>query len=428
MKHVILYLGTVLLLASCGHEPSEPVTNPEDYNHYLNNRDQPTRTEAENEVEFWSERLRPDSSGVGDLGPLAAAYSRLFETTGKAVYLKNSEILYRKGMEISANNKDIYARSLARNYISQHRFKEAATLLLATLNDPDSRKHPTELMLFDVMMELGNYEEAESYLKSIVNTSDYNYLIRKAKWSDHLGNLDEAIRYMEDAMAIAESRDSKGLKIWTYSNLADFYGHAGRLEDAYAYYLKTLEIQPDNAYVMKGIAWITYAGEQNIEETRRILDTIMTVHKAPEYYLFLAELAEYEGDEEEAYARISDFLNAVNAGDYGAMYNNYLIEIQAERDPPEAVRLAELEVTNRATPETFHLLAYANLKNGKKARALEIINEQVAGKTFEPMSLYYTALVYEANGKTKEVARIKKELLDATFELGPVLAAKVEKL
>jgi tetratricopeptide (TPR) repeat protein len=428
MKKHIFYFGIGLLFLSCGSETPEAVTNPADYDRYLVATENPTKAEAENEVRFWSDRLRPDSSGVGDLGPLAAAYTRMFEATGTMAYLKNSETLYLKGRKISANNKDIYERSLAHNYISQHRFKEAATLLQDTYQDPGSRKRPTELMIFDVMMELGRYDEAEEYLQKIQNSADYNYLIRKAKWSDHTGNLDEAINYMEDAVAIAESRNSKGLKIWTYSNLADFYGHAGRIGDAYTYYLKTLELQPDNAYVKKGIAWIVYAHEHNTTEARRIINTIRKQHQVPDYYLFLAELAAYEGNEKEAAVQTANFVDAVQSGDYGDMYNTYLIEILSQSSPEEAVRLAETEVANRATPETYQLLAYANLKAGNKERALEIVKNEVEAKTFEPMALYHSALVYQANGENSKVKRIKKELAEAAFELGPVLMKEIHAL
>lgn len=282
-------------------------------------------------------------------------------------------------------------------------------------------------MLFDVLMELGEYEEAESYLKLLNNTSDYNYLIRKAKWSDHTGDLTNAINYMESAKAIAESRDSKPLKIWTYSNLGDYYGHDGRIADAYKHYLMTLELQPDNTHVKKGIAWINYAYQNDASEARRILDSVMKNHKIPDYYLFLAEMAENEKDDAKAEAYTTSFINAATNEAYGKMYNAYLIEVLAEKDPNRAMAIAEVEVTERATPETYSLLAYTRLMKGEKKQALEIIESRVKDKTSEPMATYYMALVYQANGMKKELQELKKELQEAAFELGPVLSKKIDK-
>ncbi|NNJ80697.1 MAG: tetratricopeptide repeat protein, partial [Flavobacteriaceae bacterium] len=366
-------------------------------------------------------------SGVGDLGPLAAAYTKLFQATGNASYLSDAESLYMKAMAISANNKDIYARGLARTYISQHRFKEAEEILRESYQGISS-KRATEFMLFDALMELGNYDEAETFLKKLQNTSDYNYLIRKAKWSDHKGDLTNAINYMETAKDIAESRDSKTLKIWTYSNLGDFYGHDGRIRDAYLNYLKTLELQPDNAYVKKGIAWIAYSYEEDVEEVRRILDSVMVNHKVPDYYLILADMAEYEGNEKLMNSLLDKFIETASSNVYGAMYNTSLIEVLTESRPEKARRMAEIEIENRPTPEIYALLAYTMAMTGDKEEAGEIIDSHVRKKTFEPMSLYFSASVYKLNGNTKELKGVKKELEEASFELGPVLVKKIKEL
>ncbi|MEX2349740.1 MAG: tetratricopeptide repeat protein, partial [Flavobacteriaceae bacterium] len=320
-----------------------------------------------------------------------------------------------------------YTRLLAHNLISQHRFKEAKDLLEESHAGP-SHKYETELMLFDVYMELGEYERAKQVLENVESNTDYNYLIRLSKWNDHKGNLDEAIKYMVQAKRIAESRDSKALKIWTYSNLGDYYGHAGRIEDSYQHYLKTLQLQPDNAYAKKGIAWIIYSYEGNTAEAKRILDAVMENHSVPDYYLLKAEMAEYEGDLEKAAANEERFIRAVEASEYGAMYNAYLVEFYTDKDPERALQIAQKEVQNRATPETYHLLALAQLKNGAKEQALETIEKYVEGKTFEPMAQYHSALVYQANGLEKKVKPLKSELLEASFELGPVLTEKIKML
>lgn len=418
-----------MLLFSCQDETQDTFTiNPADYDQYLFNTHNDTQREAIAQKEFWSKRLRADSSGVGDLAPLAGAYELLFESTGAVSHLRAAEKLYRKGMDVSANDKDAFARGLAHNLISQHRFKEAYEILQETLEGP-SNKHQTRLMLFDAAMEVGEYDKAYEYLNSVKNLSDYNYLIRLSKWSDYRGDLDNAIKFMEDAKAVAESRNSKPLKIWTYSNLGDYYGHAGRIEDAYQHYLKTLELQPDNAYVKKGLAWIAYSHDGNAEEAHRILDSIMVKHPIPDYHLFKSELYTSENDGISSKVYEDQFLSSViNNGDYGAMYNTYCIELWSDSQPAKALELAEREIGNRATPETYHLLALAQLKNGKSELALNTIEEHVKGRTYEPMAAFHSALVYKANGKTEELNELKAELLDAAFELGPVLMKRVEAL
>lgn len=415
------------LLAACTSPNDKKITNPEDYNNYLSMTEAPTYDEALKNQAFWNKRLASDTSGVGDISGVAGSYSALFASTGNVDNLKKAEQLYKKGIAISANNKDGFMRSLAHNYVSQHRFKEARNLLESSLEIP-SNKYETQLMLFDVYMELGQYTEAGEMLKNTENERSFEFLIRRAKWNDHLGNLDEAIRYMVKAKEIAETSDNKTLKIWSYTNLADFYGHAGRIDEAYQYYLKTLEIQPDNAYAKKGIAWIAYANDKNTEEANRILNAASKNHKVPDYYLLKAEMAAYNGNTKMEDENLDAFLKEVADPLYGGMYNTYLIEFYADKNPEKALAIAEKEIENRATPETYQLLAYAQLKTGNEKEALETINAHVTGKTFEPMAQYHSALIYKANGMTAETNAMKKELKGAAFELGPVVMEDVNRL
>jgi len=429
MKESILLVGFILLALACNEATKKEhrITNPDDYNIYLQTNKQQSFEQANSSREFWSKRLRPDSTGVGDIGPLAGAYGQLFETTGNPIYLRNAETLYKKGMAISATGKDAFARGLAHNYISQHRFKEAYELLQATLEGP-SNKHETQLMLFDAAMEVGAYDKAYEYLEAIKNLKDYHYLIRLSKWSDYRGDLPSAIKYMEQAMRIAESRDSKSLKIWSYSNLADYYGHAGRIKDSYQYYLKTLELQPDNAYVLKGIAWILYSEDKNTKEAHRIMDSVMQMRTLPDDHLFKAELYAFEGNENLAQQSESNFINALSASDYGNMYQAYLIDFYAEAEPKRALELATQELENRPTPEVYHLYALAQLKNGMTQEALETIENFVMGKTSEPMALFHNALVYKANQRQEKVKELKQELAEAAYELGPIVTKQIEAL
>ncbi|RDK87150.1 tetratricopeptide repeat protein [Marinirhabdus gelatinilytica] len=425
-RYILLLLAFALF--SCAEEKTEvAVTNPEDYNKYLATDNQTTHTNAMAERDFWNNKLSVDTTGVGSLGPLAGAYSTLFETTGNAKNLYKAEELYKKAIENSAHNKDAYVRGLARNYISQHRFKDAETILEKSYNGISNKK-ATRLMLFDVYMELGKYAEAQEMLEKIKNMSDYNYLIRQAKWNDYKGDLDGAINFLEKARDIADSRKSRPLQLWTYTNLGDYYGHAGRIKDAYNQYIKALNIQPDNAYALKGIAWITYSAEKDTAEAVRILDSISTHHDVPDYLLLRSEMAEFEGDTQASNQYADQFLEKINAGDYGAMYNAYLIEAYASSNPEKALQIANTEVENRATPEAYHLLALAQLKNGDKEKALTTIKNHVKGKTHEPMALYHTALVYKANDMPEAVKPIKEELMEASFELGPIMHKKIQAL
>ena len=425
MKKLIIILVTAVFFGC--QEKTENITDSNDYNQYLSTKNTPSKDAIETDFEFWQKRFNNDSTHLMEMGRLSGIHAALFGRTGDISELKRAEKLIQKSLDVAGRNQDQYLRALAHNYISQHRFKEAQVLLDSAYTYTDNKRE-TELMLFDVAMELGNYERADSLLGNIKNSKDFNYLIRLAKWSDHNGNLDAAIKYLEQAQQIAEERINKEFKVWIYSNIGDFYGHAGRLKDSYNSYLKTLALEPDNHYVKKQIAWMVYSEEHNTEEANRILDSIMVNHKAPDYHLLKAEIAEYAGNSSEVKKQKNMFLNTVENSNYGNMYNTYLIELYAESNPEKALELATAEVDNRATPETYQLMAYAQLMAGQKEAALKTIENNVADKTSEPKALFHAALIYKANGKEDKVTTLKEELLGAKYELGPVTAKEIEKL
>ena len=90
--------------------------------------------------------------------------------------------------------------------------------------------------------------------------------------------------------------------------------------------------------------------------------------------------------------------------------------------------LAKQEIENRPTPLSYDLFAWSLLYNGQEKEALEIVEEYVVGKTSEPEVQYHLAEIYKANGESEKVKELKEELLTASYELGPVMTSKINKL
>lgn len=362
-------------------------------------------------------------------GIVGGEYDRYFKNTGDIAYLKKAEKSLEKAVEIASIGRAGYNRALARNYISQHRFKEALVLAenAKAIGTNESENYS---LLFDVHMELGNYTSAEKYLDSIKNMSDFGYLIRLSKWNDYKGDLDTTITFMEKAMEKAESANNKELMIWSYTNLADYYGHAGRINDSYQYYLKSLQLDSNNAYAKKGIAWIVFSNDKNPQEALRILDSVTKGYDAPDYYLLKAEIAGYLGDDIQRLENMDSYFTKVRNPDYGDMYNAYNLNLYVNETQQfdKAITLAQKEVQNRPTPESYSWLAFSYLKNGNKEKAKELIDNYVLNKTFEPALLYHVAKVYKANGGLDKVKELKGELIGALYELGPTMEKQIQEL
>lgn len=423
MKHLVFFTA-ILLFISCGTK-DKFVTSPEDYNSYLTAHPKETTSKY---FELWNAKIKPDSTQLLSFANVASEYNRYFKNTGNIAYLKKAEQALDKAVEIANINKSGYYRALSRNYISQHRFREALQMANKALDHKEGLKE-SQALLFDVHMELGNYDKAQEQLENIKNMADFGYLIRLAKWSDYKGDLDTTIKFMEKALSKSESSKNKTLLLWSYTNLADYYGHAGRIKDSYEHYLKALSLDPQNAYAKKGIAWIVFSHEKNSEEALRILDSITKSNESPDYYLLKSEIAEYMGNEVGKEADLDMFFMALKNPDYGNMYNAHSVDFHLNKnDFEKALHLAFLETKERPTPASYDLLAHTYLKKGEPAIALKIVEEHILGKTFEPAILLNAAHIYKANKEFEKVQLLKKELAEATYELGPASVDEIKNL
>lgn len=427
MKYILLLFSALLIFSCKDSENSiEKITDKDDYNQFLVSEKTKTTSKY---FELWNSKIKPDSIQLLSFGIVAGEYNTYFKETGDIDFLKKSEQALTKAVDIANIGRAGYRRALARNYISQHRFKEALEQAKVA-REIGSDLTETQSLLFDVHMELGNYTLAKNYLDSITDVKQFGYLIRAAKWNDYKGDLSSTINYMEQAEKIAEDKKNRTLMLWSYTNLADYYGHAGRIKDSYNNYLKSLAIDNQNAYAKKGIAWIVFSHEKNPKEALRILDSVTKNYDAPDYYLLKSEIAEFMGDEKKYFKNLDEYYLRVKNKKYGDMYNAYNIDLYLNDidKTPDAYKLAQIEVENRPTPESYNFLAYSYLKLGDKEKALDIVEKHIEGKTFEPAILYNAAEIYKENGNSVKTAELKEELLGAIYELGPNMKNKIEAL
>ncbi len=428
IKEIIIVSFSMLLLVSCTSKTNS-ITASKDYDKYLEMKDNKSKDFAQAEIDFWQKKYDKAPNQTSYLSLLASNYSKLFENTGNVKYLYKAESLL-----LQVNKEYHYEsvgpiRSLGRNYISQHRFREALVLANKALAIGEGMKE-TQKLLFDINMELGNYSEAEKNLTYLTDKTDFDYCIRISKWNDHLGDLKTAITFMEKAKQIAIDNDNKSLKIWTFSNLGDLNGHAGNIQTSYDYYLKTLAIEPNNSYALKGIAWIAFSYERDTKEALRIIDNISKRHHTPDFYLLKAQIAEYDNDVTLKNQNLKDYFNMLTTINYGAMYNKYntLIYADEKATAAKALEIAKVEIEHRPTPDSYDLLAWSYYNLGDVKKALEIEEKFVVGKSFEPKLNYHVATIYKANNLNAKVAPIKEELLNSSFELGPNLESKIKNL
>ena len=413
----IAFLALLLLLTGCGPGEDQDLVKVEDYQVLLDTSQWQTTAEIQSEIAFWSARLRPDSSGLGELGPLAAAYSRLYDFQGDYQHLVATENLLRKAVSVAAVDRSSYVRALSSNLIKQHRFTDALNNLLDNTT-PESLELADHYILFDCYLEIGNSELAKEHLDHATDPSDLAYLIRLARYLDHEGDLSAAIRQLERASEIAKSRNQKELILWTSSNLADFYTHDGRLSEAYKLYLESLTLRPDHFHSWQGIAWLAYSVDDEPQIARTILEELGKVNDSPGIVYDLLELALYQGDQAKIESLQMAFIEQSSKQVHGNLYNIPLAYELLDSDPETSGKLVQAEMLQRNSLETRVLNATVKARLGKADQDDALLNDLLNGAT-EPLTLYHAARLYAALGQAEAVDQLKQALEGTAVELGP---------
>ena len=423
MKYILSF-SVLIFLFSC---KQQTVTSAKDYESYLNPKHLIEKIELQkNDLSFWQNRLQKDTGSYVDMLEIGYTHLGLFHLSGDITSLKTGDSLIKRASEKLNHTLPNIHQALSQVAITQHQFKNA----LHHLQQASEKGSPytNALLSFDARMETGEYEVANNQINGLRDKKSFDYLIRKAKYEDHKGNLEGAIELMEQAFEKVKDANVTSLYCWAMANLGDMYGHAGRIDDSYKAYLQVLEKDPSYLYALKGIAWIAYSHDKNTNEAKRILNFILTHSNMPDLYLTLAEIEEFEGNENAGKAHMQKFLSTVQQAAYSDMYNKYLIEVYASQNKlNEALRIAEKEVSNRPTPETYSLLSWIYLLKGEKQKAFSIYKLHVAKKSFEPDVLYKGGLILAANGQKVEAKKLFNECLDAAYELGPVLSEEIRQ-
>jgi tetratricopeptide (TPR) repeat protein len=426
MKNLLLYIVPVAcaLLFSCSDE-KRALVSPSDYEETFQfSNSNATLLQVRESITFWEQRCLSNSQDFVAVSKLASLYATSFKLSGQISELTLSDSLYQFLINQAGNHSASVYRSLATNSISRHEFWRAKKYINQALAIGEG-KASSLYILTDIHLELGNVDSAKVILNNFTNKKTFSWLIRQAKVLDHQGDLDSAIVVMEDAHRIVRSNPE--LFCWSKSNLADMYGHAGRIHDAYQTYLEVLEKKPDYDYAMKGIAWIAFSHDNNPAEAEKIIRKLMQRKHLPDYYLMMADIKRHTGNIAEAKYYEGLVASQVSAPVYGNMYNRHLIGLYADLNPSLALQLAEREITVRPTAESYDLLAWTMLRNGQGKQALNLAQEFVEGRSHEPEVFLHLAEIYSAYDKRKADSYLKKAA-ESKFEIGPLRAIEIESM
>jgi hypothetical protein len=368
--------------------------------------------------DFWKKRADSTPGSYTALSRYAGEEVQQFHLYGDmTAILRADSILHWLNRENKEKEAGIL-RSLASLNITRHRFKEADGFVQQALAI-GSEKYASTLLYFDTQFELGSYTLAEQALRSCTSTNEYGYFFRLSKWKHLQGETDSAVFYM--MKAVDWSGNSVLLKQTALSNVADLYMHEGELKKANDLYVANLRQNAADHHSLQGIGRIALIKDNNPAEAEKIFRFIAGRNQLPDAIYNLEWVGEQKGDSllQKKYA--AEFVSKTSDTIYGGMYNRYLVELYTGilQSPQKALAIAEKEIGNRATPQTYAWLAWTLHRSGQDAKALEVYKTNVSGKPLEALELYWMGKMMKDMGKNYNANEFFKAANKNFYDLSP---------
>lgn len=349
----------------------------------------------EKDLEFWKSRVDKRPGDVVSLQKYASALASRFHVYGDINDLKKADSIMTA---IVGLYHDPGPSLLLAGYkMLQHQFSNARAYI-GTVAEMKTEKYATQMMLFDADFEMGDIYHASLILRNNNLPNEYGFNFRQSKLDHNMGELKASIQHMLRAAELSGA--SAYLQTVALSNAADLYVHDGKLEKAAALYNRCIQYNSCDFHSMMGLGWISLVHDKNEKLANEIFSFVKTKIKSPDPILKLSQAAELT-DSGLAKACARQFVEQAIQPAYGNMYNKYLIQLYTEllNDPAAALKIAQREIQNRSTSQTYVWLAWCLFKNGKKEEAYSVYEDHVSGKALEALELYWMGKMMKGLGK-----------------------------
>ncbi len=373
---------------------------------------------TEGNYEFWKNRMDslPDNYVNGP--KYSGALSSLFHFTGNIDYLVKADSLIEQSLIAYQEREPGLNNTLAYLSIQQHQFNRADSFLKKIVKI-EGQTVANAFLDFDVSFEKGDYRRSKNLLATLKDDKSYAYLFRKAKFEHYDGSLDSSIANMLKAAELAG--ENEYLKQAALSNAADLCLHKGDLKKAFSLYKSSITIDAADMHSIMGIGWIALVHDKKDSLAENIFQFVQKHTQSPDVLLKLMQVAEFRGDSilQQQYA--TEFKTRATDKRYGDMYNKYLIDLYTTvtNEPAKAIILAEKELINRATPQTYAWYVWSLYCNNEKEKAYQYFKSYVSAQPLEGLELYYMGRMMEGLDKKYNATEFYKVAWKNRYDLSP---------
>ena len=426
MKFIPAAFGLFMLITSCAHKQKTIVNAAfadSLITHYTYSKLAGT---TNSNLLFWEKRMDSIPENFVNGPKYASALLSRFRLYGDINDLLKADSLYNRSNEANQEKEPGIFRALASFAMLQHRFMQADSFLQKA-GKIEGQSPANAFLDFDISFERGQYQHSKILLQTLKKNNDYSYLFRRSKFEHYDGSLDSAISCMLEAAEKAGNNNS--LKQIALSNAADLYIHKGNLREAYNLYTESIKMDAADLHSIMGIGWIALVYDKNDSLAEKIFRFVHSQSHAPDALLKLEQLAEARGDSGAQKKWATEFAAQAGQRVYGLMYSKYLIDLYTGilNDPAEALAIADKEIINRPTPQTYAWYVWSLFNNNQKEKAYRVFRNTVSGKPLEGPELYYMGKLMQGLNKGYNAQEFFKAAYKNRYDLSPAKQKDLEK-
>ena len=271
MKYIIISLITLFIFNGCSKQQGN-IVKMNDIKSYLlvdNNKKSKDLENANTNINFWGKRLKDNPGNSFFQQTLAGWMDSRFRLTGNIDDLLTADTLLQAANKDAKEHDVSLLHGLSQNAISRHQFKLALEYARKAFTLTEAR-FTSAMLLADVLMETGSYDEAHSILIMYKDSSALPYLIRTSRFYQHEGNLDSAIIDMKAAYSIAEHDNNNSMVCFADNLIGTYSIEAGNMQQAYDVFLDALKHNPNYIAAIEGIATIAIVNDKNTDIAKDI--------------------------------------------------------------------------------------------------------------------------------------------------------------
>ena len=385
-------------------------------------------SETDRQIQTLQERAKHSADTAAIYDELGLAYLQKARETGDVEYFDLAAKTLKKCL--AAEPQDFRAADplvhMALVYMGEHDFVNALAYSQKAI-----ALGAGNLTAFavegDAYTDMGKYEDAAAAyntlrrLGAVVSSpTKLAYMLdsRMAYLSFLRGDSAEAIRLMKSAITAGlQTNVPKENLAWLYFELGERYFQAGELGNAEMSYQAGIAADPNHYRSLAGLAKVR-AAQGRADDAIRLYQQSLAIIPFPQYVEELGDLYQRLGktkDAQQEYDLVEYIAHLSNLNQ--VLANRELAVFYADRHIrlPEALQLAQRELTVRSDIYSWDALAWVLYQNGRMKEASDAMGKALQLKTNDSLLLFHAGMINRALGHDDAA----KDYLSRALALNP---------